>query len=120
MKKIKTIITKGVEYILTPKIQNPTMEFNKMVEWGESSEKPMTFKDAKKWCEELGGGWRLPTLFELCLAYERKIKGFRAVAYWSSDENNTIYSWRTSFSDGSLSNNYKICPYYVRLVRDID
>jgi hypothetical protein len=54
------------------------------------------FPEKLKWqeainaCRELGGGWRLPTRFELTEMYHQLKKigkgGFEADAYWSSTE----------------------------------
>lgn len=48
----------------------------------------MNSKDAKKACESLGDGWRLPTLNELNIIYRNKNKltGLREQWYWSSKE----------------------------------
>lgn len=49
----------------------------------------MTWKDAKRACDEFGNGWRLPTMDELIVMYEQlheKGQGnFKDDDYWSSD-----------------------------------
>ena len=50
----------------------------------------MNWYDAVKACDDLGSGWRLPTLKELNLLYENKemIGGFTSNWYWSSPNRN--------------------------------
>jgi hypothetical protein len=48
----------------------------------------MSWDEAKKKCNEIGLGWRLPTKMELGLIYvhKDKISGLKTGDYWSSDE----------------------------------
>jgi len=113
---MKTIIINGVEYELTPK--ECIMEVKGyVVEWGETSEKEMGWKDAKKWCEEKWGGWRLPTRRELLEAYEQKIPGFARSNYWSSTEDYNNHAWSQYFSDGRQFSYNKGITTYVRCLR---
>jgi hypothetical protein len=51
----------------------------------------MEWDEAKKSCQALGSGWRLPTKTELRILYKNryKIGGFRNTFYWSSSETYT-------------------------------
>ena len=51
-------------------------------------EELMSWNEAKKKCNEIGFGWRLPTKTELALiyVYRDEISGLREGDYWSSDE----------------------------------
>ena len=88
--------------------------------------------DAKKACEKLGKGWRLPTIEDLNLIYQNrdKIGGFETDRfYWSSTdappfENGKIgYSkraWQKRFRDGlqrpwykDNSDNFKVRPIFA-------
>ena len=63
----------------------------------------MTWDDAKKVCEALGDGWRLPTKDELNDLYKNRIKigGFVANRYWCSLEEIVSSAWKQDFSDGT-------------------
>lgn len=77
------------------------------------------WKDAKKLCEDLGDGWRLPTREELHLMWVNResIGGFAAAYYWSSSEFNTNVAWNQLFGNGNQYYDVKGYPYYVRAVR---
>lgn len=79
------------------------------------------WQDAKKVCENLGDGWRLPTREELHLMYLNKneIGGFAAAFYWSSSEYYNDAAWSQGFGSGIQSSNSKDTTSYVRAVRDI-
>lgn len=124
---MKTITIDGVEYNLTPikktkKKQKPiileqTLNFEVYPEdLGEHN-----WKDAKKICEKLGDGWRLPTREELHLMWLNRetIGGFAAAYYWSSGEFNNNYAWSQYFSSGLQYYNLKGATGYVRAVRDV-
>ena len=82
----------------------------------------MTWEEAKRACNELGSGWRLPNKQELLEIYEKlheKGQGnFKAAGYWSSTEDDDGYAWTFNFANG-FANYYggKDYPYYVRAVR---
>jgi len=90
----------------------------KVLRWGETCEKTLTWEAAKKWCEEQGG--RLPTIVELLQAYEDKIEGFAADNYWSSVENYAAFAYNVNFSGGSVANFNKTCANRVRCVQGCD
>jgi hypothetical protein len=78
------------------------------------------WEDAKKVCEDLRDGWRLPTREELHLMWlnRENIGGFADAYYWSSSEYNNFYAWSQYFYNGYqnyYNNNY---PKYVRAVRE--
>lgn len=78
----------------------------------------MNWKDAKKACETLGNGWRLPTIDELNILYKNKDKiGCSAVvSYWCSMELDN-FAWAQFFGNGFEHDYIKKDPYYVRAVR---
>lgn len=79
----------------------------------------MEWKEAKKACAALGGGWRLPTKDELNDLYENKDKigGFATNNYWSSTEEDYFIAWKQNFGIGFQKFEHKIRTYYVRAVR---
>jgi len=81
----------------------------------------MNWNDAKKACETLGDGWRLPNKDELNFLYlsKDKIGGFANSCYWSSStEDSNNKAWVQFFPDG-LQAFYPDEDYdsYVRAVR---
>ena len=79
------------------------------------------WKDAKKACENLGDGWRLPTREELHLMWinRESIGSFAAFYYWSSSEGSYSNAWGQLFNDGDHYLSYKNYAYYVRAVRAV-
>ena len=82
----------------------------------------MTWEDAKRACNELGSGWRLPNKQELLEIYEKlheKGQGnFKAACYWSSTETDADSAWYFYFSDGTAgANGNKGIATGVRAVR---
>jgi hypothetical protein len=85
--------------------------------------KEMIWNEAKKACESLGDGWRLPTNDELIILYQYKdeIGGFSNNKYWTADESGydgSDFAWQLDFATGNgdgQSNKSK--SYYVRAVR---
>ena len=83
----------------------------------------MNWEDAKKACEELGRGWRLPTKDELNTLYlnKDKIGGFANTSlcvYWSGTKEENTSPWGQYFIGGTQSyydeNGYSL---YVRAIR---
>jgi hypothetical protein len=83
--------------------------------------KKMKWDDAKKACEALGEGWRLPTDSELRILYQNKDKiGGSNIGYWSSTEDaedERKYIWVQSFTNGNQYSFPKNYATYVRAVR---
>ena len=81
----------------------------------------MNWEDAKKACEALGKGWRLPTIDELNIMYQNKskISDFENSWYWSSSEYNSSFAWLQEFSTGGQNYYEKSSTNYVRAVRSI-
>ena len=85
----------------------------------------MTWEQAKRACNELGSGWRLPNKQELKEIYEQLYEkgqgNFKADYYWSSTEGDGDdgggIAWCFSFIDGSAYNDGKTSPGCVRAVR---
>lgn len=124
---MKTITIDGIEYNLTPikntkKKQKPiileqTLKFEVYPQdLGEHK-----WESAKKVCEELGDGWRLPTREELHLMWLNKdnIGGFAAAFYWSSSVYSNNLAWNQAFSDGNQFSYFKSTTNYVCAVRDL-
>ncbi|OQA50494.1 MAG: hypothetical protein BWY47_00439 [Bacteroidetes bacterium ADurb.Bin302] len=66
----------------------------KTLEWGNVSEKELTWKEAKELCKQQGDGWRLPTRIELLQAYEDNawsVYFLNGTAYSSSYEPYIFY-----------------------------
>ena len=79
-----------------------------------------TWIDAKKACNDIGNGWRLPTKEELNLLYTNKIAlgGFTDYNYWSSTEYDSDHALSYVFSSGVLYFYPKATSHlYVRPVR---
>ena len=121
---MKTVTIDGVEYNLTPieKQSKPIIleQHLKFEVYPEDLGK-YTWENAKKVCEKLGGGWRLPTREELLLIWLNKdnIGGFAAAYYWSSSEYRSNYAWGQDFLFGSQDNDGEGNAFYVRAVRDV-
>ena len=81
--------------------------------------KKMTWDKAKKECESLGSGWRLPNKDELNTLYQNKDKigGFADVFYWSSTEDDYGDAWAQDFYNGDQLDDDKGNTYYVRAIR---
>ena len=81
----------------------------------------MTWEEAKRACNELGSGWRLPNKQELLEIYEKlheKGQGnFKAAFYWSSTETGSYRAWLFNFGDGAAYSTNKANASYVRAVR---
>ena len=118
----KEIIIDGETYVLKEKDKssNPIMEIPyQKLEWGNTCNKELNWEDAKKWCEEQGEGWRLPTRQELSEAYEQKISGFSTNLYWSSTEYYSSNAWSQYFFNGYQYSFNKDYGNYVRCIRSI-
>lgn len=121
---MKTITIDGVEYNLTPieKQSKPIiLEQHLNFEVYPEDLGEHTWKNAKKVCEDLGDGWRLPTREELHLMWVNKdsIGGFAAAYYWSSSEYSNDNAWIQFFYNGGQYNYGKNYANYVRAVRDL-
>jgi hypothetical protein len=84
----------------------------------------MNWNEAKKKCESLGKGWRLPTKNELNILYQNKnnIGGFEKKAYWSYTKFDNWERFAQNFEDGVqgvLSDNNEASLFRVRAVRTL-
>ena len=81
----------------------------------------MKWEDAKKACERLGSGWRLPTKEELNILYQNKSKigGFADNLYWSSTEFDVNVAGTHYFYDGYQGNYVKDSTANVRAIRSL-
>jgi len=84
----------------------------------------MKWAEAKKVCQDLGDGWRLPTKMELNLMYEqlhkKGIGDFTDHWYWSSTEVSAYEAWGQFFQDGGTFECTKDHDsQYVRAVRSL-
>jgi hypothetical protein len=94
-------------------------EFEAFEVYHKDLEGRYTWSEAKKACEALGEGWRLPTKHELNEMYERKdvVGGFADNYYWSSTEFDTSSAWLQYFGFGNQSYYVKGANPNVRAVR---
>jgi hypothetical protein len=111
-------VTKKIEESSNPIIGN-TIKIENIEIAEKDFPNYMKWEDAKKACENLGRGWRLPTKEELNTLYlnKDKIVGFAGDYYWSGSEDNSDYAWRQGFEGGKQESSYKEGDYYVRAVR---
>ena len=79
----------------------------------------MNWEDAKKACEALGDGWKLPSKDELNILYQNsyEIGGFATDLYWSSTEFGNDLAWYQGFTIGSQEMYGKTNTFYVRAIR---
>ena len=115
---MKNITLDGVEY--TPVIKKPIiLEQTLRFEIYPNNLGYMSWNNAKKACEALGEGWRLPTKEELNIMYENKdlVIGFAGNYYWSSTEYDFDYAWYQYFTVGYRGNSAKNYSNYVRAIR---
>jgi hypothetical protein len=83
----------------------------------------MNWEDAKRACNELGDGWRLPTKEELKAMHDQLHKkghgNFESDGYWSNTEVDIYLAWYFDFTSGAADYYDKdhLTTYYVRAVR---
>ena len=87
----------------------------KIIYWGETAEKEMTWEEAKDWCTEQGG--RLPTKNELLQAH-KDVDGFLSSYYWSATEYISTLAFSVNFSNCSSLLSFKTYALNVRCVFD--
>ena len=111
-------ITEKIEESSNPIIGN-TIKIENIEVAEKDFPKTMNWEDAKKACENLGSGWRLPSKKELNTLYlnKDKIGGFANDAYWSSTEFDYGTAWFQVFNDGLQVNVDKYGAVYVRAIR---
>jgi len=90
----------------------------------------VNWKEAKKACNKLGVGWRLPTIYEFDVIcnefYKKGIGNLQIGCYWSGSELSQTEAWYFNFEvvelefdeESSLSADKK-GEAYVRAVRDL-
>ena len=113
---MKNIIIDGVEY--TPVIkQSQIVDKHYHFELHPDNLGEMTWDKAVEAVNNLGDGWRLPTIEECFMIYKDKLidKDY----YWSSREYCNNYAWYFAFSTGDAYYYYKYGTNYVRAVRDL-
>ena len=98
------------------------------LEWHKDTMEDVSWQEAMVYCQELGDGWRLPTIEELFSAINyseynpaTSIKGFKSSDYWSSTTNayNNGLAWFVNFSNGYVNYSNKFHNYYARAVREV-
>ena len=116
-------VTEKIEESSNPIIGN-TIKIENIEVAENDFPKEMKWEDAKKACENLGSGWRLPTKEELNTLYlnKDKIGGFKVSVpvvgfYWSSTEVGNGFAWGQDFGDGNQLNDDKVYAFYVRAIR---
>lgn len=85
----------------------------------EDEPNSMTWDAAIMVVREYGQGWRLPTIAELKMMYEKRkfIGGFSAEDYWSSTERDVNSAWIQGFRLGDQDRYNKQSKLKVRAVR---
>ena len=108
----------GVVYVVTPDGMHGKIIslYQTQTTWGE----------AKKWCGNLGSGWRLPSkdeLLHICKVRNTLNQVLPAVGdvipadyHWSSTEYGSESAWLVSMVDGYTGNGNKPNDCYVRAV----
>jgi hypothetical protein len=101
-----------------PKVLGQVFKFGNL-EIAQYDIEGITFNNAKKACQHLGLGWRMPTKAELNILYDNKEKigSFTNYGYWSSEEFNSGKAYAKGFGTGLFGMRNKNNKYYVRAVR---
>jgi hypothetical protein len=85
--------------------------------------KQLNWSTAKLMCEEIGEGWRLPTISELEGIFENKeqynFANYGYWTYWSIEELNEEESLSFSGVEGNITTHLKTTNNYVRAVKNI-
>ena len=113
---MKNIIIDGVEY--TPVIkQSQIVDKHYHFELHPDNLGEMTWDKAVEAVNNLGDGWRLPTIEECFMIYKDKLidKDY----YWSSTKYGNGTAWDFYFFNGNAYSSSKNYTYYVRAVRDL-
>ncbi len=85
----------------------------------------MNWEEAKRACNDLGDGWRLPTKEELKAIFNQLHKNgegnFESDGYWSNTEVDIYLAWYFDFNTGSADYYDKdhLTTYLVRAVRTL-
>ena len=83
----------------------------------------LNWSTAKLKCEEIGEGWRLPTISELEEIFENKeqynFANYGFWTYWSIEELNEEESLSFSGVKGNITTHLKTTNNYVRAVKNI-
>ena len=121
--KVGSIFDEGVLFKIDASGEIGTLAYNKDIE-------PLTWENAMKIEEQLGKGWRLPTMEELSEMYKTIGPGatnsgkFTDELYWSSQAFDKDQARLVRFSDGNTSFHYnKKAPYRtfkIRAVKDFN
>lgn len=82
--------------------------------------KKLNFIDARKGCNDLGKGWRLPTKDELNVLYlnNDKLGNFKSDNYWSISTNNGSGAWSQNFSTSSQNLILISYSYNARCIKE--
>lgn len=74
-------------------------------------------------CQEIGEGWRLPTIYEIEHFFENKemfdFANYGFWAYWTSEEINGEQAFGFSGDEGIIIEALKTERFYIRAVRTI-
>jgi hypothetical protein len=74
-------------------------------------------------CQEIGEGWRLPTIYEIEQIFENAeifdFANYGFWAYWTNDEINTEQAYGFSGVEGNIVQEFKDESFYVRAVKTI-
>ena len=127
----KKITIDGVDYELTSVTKKEPLDFeyHTRLEIHPDTSGKMNWSDAITYVEQLGDGWRLPTITEFYIIYDSDMKKEfnEDDGYWSSSDSPAGGAWYFQFSTGPLSS-LRVGAYYdsydrkltnyVRAVRD--
>jgi len=96
--KVTDKMRKMYEDLLGPTIVTQTLDFEV---YAGQLERAYTWVNAKKACEALGDGWRLPTRSEIVLLYLVKgdLGGIRPETFWTSEEYRYSYAYSLTIGD---------------------
>ena len=90
--------------------------FNEAIKWNNKVQK-LSWSDVEDYINDLGGGWRLPTLEELYKEFKTNPKRFKKGDYWSSEEGDEGMAFYMDGSTGNTDKDYKFNDLYVCLVK---
>ncbi len=112
-------VTEKIEETSNPIIGNTIKIENIEIAEKDFPEK-MNWEDAKKACEKLGEGWRLPTKNELKILFRKKDKigGLSDCYYWSSSEYGDDKAWAQARSLMQFANGKEFVSC-VRAIRTL-
>jgi serine/threonine protein phosphatase 1 len=85
----------------------------------------MTWADAKKFCSDLGAGWRLPSIADIEEVYEQFFKNgigdFEETEYWTNNEDDNedalYFDFRSGGGYSAENKNEKLAVRFIRVLQ---